>query len=102
MLRISARVSSNVMTSTARSLLFGLRDRWFDPLYGGVTELLLCLQDEGESTLGAVLCCASVLGWQSTLGQVSAAAAIGARQASNRWPWLQHGGTPRSLFFPAY
>jgi len=52
-----------------------------------ITVLLLCLQVK-EVTLGAVLVLCFSIGLAITLVTVGAAAAIGARQASNRWPWL--------------
>lgn len=49
--------------------------------------LLLCLQVK-EVALGAVLVVCFSIGLALTLVSVGVAAAIGARQASNRWPWL--------------
>ena len=50
-------------------------------------SLLLCLQVK-EVALGAVLVLCFSIGLALTLVSVGAAAAIGSRQASNRWPWL--------------
>ena len=41
-----------------------------------------------EIALGAVLVLCFSIGLALTLVSVGAVAAIGARQASNRWPWL--------------
>lgn len=57
------------------------------PCPAAITVLLLCLQVK-EVALGGLLVLCFSIGLAITLVTVGAAAAIGARQASNRWPWL--------------
>jgi nickel/cobalt exporter len=77
---------SNGNVSTGQIILFGLTGGLI-PCPAAITVLLLCLQVK-EVTLGAVLVLCFSIGLAITLVTVGAAAAIGARQASNRWPWL--------------
>jgi nickel/cobalt exporter len=77
---------SNRNVSTGQIILFGLTGGLI-PCPAAITVLLLCLQVK-EVTLGAVLVLCFSIGLAITLVTVGAAAAIGARQASNRWPWL--------------
>jgi nickel/cobalt exporter len=77
---------SNRNVSTGQIILFGLTGGLI-PCPAAITVLLLCLQVK-EVTLGAVLVLCFSIGLAITLVSVGAAAAIGARQASNRWPWL--------------
>jgi nickel/cobalt exporter len=77
---------SNGNVSTGQIILFGLTGGLI-PCPAAITVLLLCLQVK-EVTLGAVLVLCFSIGLAITLVSVGAAAAIGARQASNRWPWL--------------
>ena len=77
---------SNGNISTGQIILFGLTGGLI-PCPAAITVLLLCLQVK-EVTLGAVLVLCFSIGLAITLVSVGAAAAIGARQASNRWPWL--------------
>ena len=77
---------SNGNVSTGQIMLFGLTGGLI-PCPAAITVLLLCLQVK-EVTLGAVLVLCFSIGLAITLITVGAAAAIGARQASNRWPWL--------------
>lgn len=66
-----------------------------------ITVLLLCLQLQ-RIALGAVLVLCVSAGLAVTLVTlvtVGAPAAIGARKASNRWPWP--GSAARPLIFPA-
>jgi nickel/cobalt exporter len=67
-------------------LLFGLTGGLI-PCPAAITVLLLCLQVK-QITLGAVMVLCFSLGLAITLVTVGAAAAIGARKASNRFPWL--------------
>ena len=57
------------------------------PCPAAITVLLLCLQVK-EVALGGILVLCFSIGLAITLVAVGAAAAIGAKQASNRWPWL--------------
>ena len=77
---------SNRNVTTGQIILFGLTGGLI-PCPAAITVLLLCLQVK-EVTLGAVLVLCFSIGLAITLVTVGAAAAIGARQASNRWPWL--------------
>lgn len=79
---------SNGNVSTGQIILFGLTGGLI-PCPAAITVLLLCLQVK-EVTLGAVLVLCFSIGLAITLVTVGAAAAIGARQASNRWPWLSN------------
>jgi nickel/cobalt exporter len=72
--------------STGQIIVFGLTGGLI-PCPAAITVLLLCLQVKAVS-LGAVLVLCFSLGLALTLVAVGVAAAIGARQASNRWPWL--------------
>ena len=77
---------SNRNVTTGQIILFGLTGGLI-PCPAAITVLLLCLQVK-EVALGAVLVLCFSIGLAITLVSVGAAAAIGARQASNRWPWL--------------
>ena len=77
---------SNRNVTTGQIILFGLTGGLI-PCPAAITVLLLCLQVK-EVALGAVLVLCFSIGLAITLVTVGAAAAIGARQASNRWPWL--------------
>lgn len=57
------------------------------PCPAAITVRLLCLQLR-QIALGAVPVLCFSVGLAVTLVMVGAAAAIGARQASRRWPWL--------------
>ncbi|HBN9703079.1 TPA: nickel/cobalt efflux transporter RcnA [Pseudomonas aeruginosa] len=72
--------------TTGQIILFGLTGGLI-PCPAAITVLLLCLQVK-EFALGAVLVLCFSTGLALTLVAVGVAAAIGARQASNRWPWL--------------
>lgn len=82
---IRKRFSSRNVT-TGQVMLFGLTGGLI-PCPAAITVLLLCLQVK-EVVLGAVLVVCFSIGLALTLVSVGVAAAIGARQASNRWPWL--------------
>jgi nickel/cobalt exporter len=82
---IRKRFSDRSVT-TGQIILFGLTGGLI-PCPAAITVLLLCLQVK-EVALGAVLVLCFSIGLAITLVSVGAAAAIGARQASNRWPWL--------------
>lgn len=82
---IRKRFSSRNVT-TGQVMLFGLTGGLI-PCPAAITVLLLCLQVK-EVALGAVLVVCFSIGLALTLVSVGVAAAIGARQASNRWPWL--------------
>lgn len=82
---IRHRFSSRNVT-TGQIIMFGLTGGLI-PCPAAITVLLLCLQVK-EVALGAVLVLCFSLGLAIILVTVGAAAAIGARQASNRWPWL--------------
>lgn len=77
---------NNRNVTTGQIILFGLTGGLI-PCPAAITVLLLCLQVK-EVALGAVLVLCFSIGLAITLVTVGAAAAIGARQASNRWPWL--------------
>lgn len=77
---------SNRNVTTSQIIMFGLTGGLI-PCPAAITVLLLCLQVK-EVALGAVLVLCFSIGLAITLVTVGAAAAIGARQASNRWPWL--------------
>ncbi len=77
---------ANRSVTTGQIVLFGLTGGLI-PCPAAITVLLLCLQVK-EVALGAVLVLCFSIGLALTLVSVGAAAAIGARQASNRWPWL--------------
>ena len=67
-------------------VMFGLTGGLI-PCPAAVTVLLLCLQVK-EVALGGMLVLCFSIGLALTLVAVGVAAAIGAKQASNRWPWL--------------
>lgn len=77
---------TNRQVSNGQILLFGLTGGLI-PCPAAITVLLLCLQVK-QITLGAVMVLCFSLGLAITLVTVGAAAAIGARKASNRFPWL--------------
>ncbi|AGA85519.1 MULTISPECIES: nickel/cobalt efflux protein RcnA [Stutzerimonas stutzeri subgroup] len=77
---------NNRNVTTGQIILFGLTGGLI-PCPAAITVLLLCLQVK-EVALGAVLVLCFSVGLALTLVSVGAAAAVGARQASNRWPWL--------------
>ncbi|GLZ88560.1 nickel/cobalt efflux system [Metapseudomonas resinovorans] len=77
---------ANRSVTTGQIILFGLTGGLI-PCPAAITVLLLCLQVK-EVALGAMLVLCFSIGLALTLVSVGAAAAIGARQASNRWPWL--------------
>lgn len=72
--------------TTGQIILFGLTGGLI-PCPAAITVLLLCLQIK-EVALGGVLVLCFSIGLALTLVTVGAAAAIGARRASNRWPWM--------------
>jgi nickel/cobalt exporter len=72
--------------SNGNILLFGLTGGLV-PCPAAITVLLLCLQVK-QVALGAVLVMCFSIGLAITLVAVGAAAAVGARQASRRLPWL--------------
>ncbi|RMR02595.1 nickel/cobalt efflux transporter [Pseudomonas syringae group genomosp. 7] len=72
--------------SNGQILMFGLTGGLI-PCPAAITVLLLCLQVK-QVTLGAAMVLCFSLGLAITLVTVGAAAAMGARQASNRLPWL--------------
>ena len=77
---------SNREATTGQIVMFGLTGGLI-PCPAAVTVLLLCLQVK-EVALGGMLVLCFSIGLAITLVAVGAAAAIGAKQASNRWPWL--------------
>ncbi|WP_028628122.1 nickel/cobalt efflux protein RcnA [Metapseudomonas resinovorans] len=77
---------ANRNVTTGQIILFGLTGGLI-PCPAAITVLLLCLQVK-EVALGAALVLCFSIGLALTLVSVGAAAAIGARRASNRWPWL--------------
>ena len=77
---------SNRNVTTGQIIMFGLTGGLI-PCPAAITVLLLCLQVK-EVALGAVLVLCFSIGLAITLVTVGAAAAIGARQATNRWPWI--------------
>lgn len=77
---------TNREVTTGQIIVFGLTGGLI-PCPAAITVLLLCLLVKAVN-LGAVLVLCFSLGLALTLVTVGAAAAIGARQASNRWPWL--------------
>ncbi|MHC8410760.1 nickel/cobalt efflux protein RcnA [Pseudomonas sp. Hz4] len=72
--------------TTGQIIMFGLTGGLI-PCPAAITVLLLCLQVK-EIALGGMLVLCFSIGLALTLVSVGAAAAIGAKQASNRWPWL--------------
>ncbi|MCP2071504.1 UNVERIFIED_ORG: nickel/cobalt exporter [Pseudomonas lini] len=77
---------TNREVTTGQIVVFGLTGGLI-PCPAAITVLLLCLQVK-EVALGGMLVLSFSIGLAITLVTVGAAAAIGARQASNRWPWL--------------
>jgi len=77
---------TNREVTTGQIVMFGLTGGLI-PCPAAITVLLLCLQVK-EVALGGMLVLCFSIGLALTLVTVGAAAAIGARQASNRWPWL--------------
>ena len=77
---------TNREVTTGQIVMFGLTGGLI-PCPAAITVLLFCLQVK-EVALGGVLVLCFSLGLALTLVSVGAAAAIGAQQASNRWPWL--------------
>ncbi|SCW28456.1 nickel/cobalt efflux protein RcnA [Pseudomonas sp. NFACC05-1] len=77
---------NNRQVTTGQIIVFGLTGGLI-PCPAAITVLLLCLQVK-EVALGGLLVLCFSIGLAITLVTVGAAAAIGARQASNRWPWL--------------
>ncbi|HBO4599513.1 TPA: nickel/cobalt efflux transporter RcnA [Pseudomonas aeruginosa] len=77
---------ANRDVTTGQIILFGLTGGLI-PCPASITVLLLCLQVK-QIALGAVLVLCFSIGLALTLVSVGIAAAVGARQASNRWPWL--------------
>jgi len=77
---------TNREVTTGQIVVFGLTGGLI-PCPAAITVLLLCLQVK-EVALGGMLVLCFSIGLAITLVTVGAAAAIGARQASNRWPWL--------------
>ncbi|AKS04669.1 nickel/cobalt efflux transporter [Pseudomonas trivialis] len=77
---------TNSEVTTGQIIMFGLTGGLI-PCPAAIAVLLLCLQVK-EVALGGVLVLCFSLGLALTLVSVGAAAAIGAKQASNRWPWL--------------
>ncbi|ROM79351.1 nickel/cobalt efflux protein RcnA [Pseudomonas brassicacearum] len=77
---------TNREVTTGQIIMFGLTGGLI-PCPAAITVLLLCLQVK-EVALGGLLVLCFSIGLAMTLVTVGAAAAIGARQASNRWPWL--------------
>ncbi|UVM63320.1 nickel/cobalt efflux transporter [Pseudomonas sp. B21-010] len=77
---------TNREVTTGQIIVFGLTGGLI-PCPAAITVLLLCLQVK-EVALGGLLVLCFSIGLAITLVTVGAAAAIGARQASNRWPWL--------------
>ncbi|WP_338743967.1 nickel/cobalt efflux protein RcnA [Pseudomonas sp. KK18] len=77
---------TNRQVSNGQILMFGLTGGLI-PCPAAITVLLLCLQVK-QVALGAVLVLCFSIGLAITLVTVGAAAAIGARKASSRFPWL--------------
>ncbi|WP_440061923.1 nickel/cobalt efflux protein RcnA [Pseudomonas syringae] len=77
---------TNREVSNGKILMFGLTGGLI-PCPAAITVLLLCLQVK-QVTLGAAMVLCFSIGLAITLVTVGAAAAIGARKASNRFPWL--------------
>ena len=77
---------TNREVTTPQIIVFGLTGGLI-PCPAAITVLLLCLQVK-EVALGGMLVLCFSIGLALTLVAVGSAAAIGARQASNRWPWL--------------
>jgi nickel/cobalt exporter len=77
---------TNREVTTGQIVMFGLTGGLI-PCPAAITVLLLCLQVK-EVALGGMLVLCFSIGLAITLVTVGAAAAIGAKQASSRWPWL--------------
>ena len=77
---------TNREVTTGQIVMFGLMGGLI-PCPAAITVLLLCLQVK-EVALGGVLVLCFSIGLAITLVAVGVAAAIGVKQASNRWPWL--------------
>lgn len=77
---------TNRQVSDGQILMFGLTGGLI-PCPAAITVLLLCLQVK-QVALGALLVLCFSIGLAITLVTVGAAAAIGARKASSRFPWL--------------
>jgi nickel/cobalt exporter len=77
---------TNREVTTGQIVMFGLTGGLI-PCPAAITVLLLCLQVK-EVALGGMLVLCFSIGLAITLVTVGAAAAIGVKQASNRWPWL--------------
>lgn len=77
---------TNREVTNGQILVFGLTGGLV-PCPAAITVLLLCLQVK-QVTLGAILVLCFSIGLAITLVSVGAAAAIGARKASSRFPWL--------------
>jgi nickel/cobalt exporter len=77
---------TNREVTTGQIIVFGLTGGLI-PCPAAITVLLLCLQVK-EVALGGMLVLCFSIGLAMTLVSVGAAAAIGARHATNRWPWL--------------
>ena len=77
---------TNREVTTAQIVLFGLTGGLI-PCPAAITVLLLCLQVK-EVALGGMLVLCFSIGLALTLVAVGSAAAVGARHASNHWPWL--------------
>lgn len=77
---------TNREVTTGQVILFGLTGGLI-PCPAAITVLLLCLQVK-EVALGAVLVLCFSIGLALTLVAVGVAAALGARHASSRWPWI--------------
>jgi nickel/cobalt exporter len=77
---------TNREVTTGQIVMFGLTGGLI-PCPAAITVLLLCLQVKEVALGGMLVLCFSV-GLAITLVAVGAAAAIGAKQASSRWPWL--------------
>lgn len=72
--------------TTGQIVMFGLTGGLI-PCPAAITVLLLCLQVK-EVALGGMLVLCFSIGLAITLVAVGSAAAISAKRASNRWPWL--------------
>jgi nickel/cobalt exporter len=77
---------ANRSVTNGQILMFGLTGGLV-PCPAAITVLLLCLQVK-QVALGAALVLCFSIGLAITLVTVGAAAAVGARKASSRFPWL--------------
>lgn len=84
--------------SNGQILMFGLTGGLI-PCPTAITVLLLCLQVK-QVTLGASMVLRFRIGLDISLVTVGAAAAIGARKTSNRFPWL-NAAARRAPYFPS-